>query len=172
MKPILILAMLLFSAMQTATDQPYELKGETPSVTTLKQFKSNHRHADCSNLTAHQTLCHVYDGVSFAGVTAMTFKGCTVPECESQGIGADFQDGLLVYLSYGVAPGETDTILKALKAKFGEPTEKDDKTISWKNSVGHLSLFNIRGRNRDGSERTAATMVVSALNDNGPSKDI
>ena len=49
------------------TDQPYELKGEAPGMT-LKQFKANHRHADCSNPTSRQTLCRVYEDVSFAGM--------------------------------------------------------------------------------------------------------
>jgi hypothetical protein len=58
-KRAFILATFLMAATG-ATDQPYELKGEAPGMT-LKQFKANHKHADCSNLTSRKILCRVYD---------------------------------------------------------------------------------------------------------------
>jgi hypothetical protein len=100
MKFVLTLAAILASASQSTTDQPYELKGEAPGMT-LKQFKANHRHADCSNPTSHQSLCRVYDDVSFAGQTAATFKHCATLECGAQGLSANFVDGRLVYLMNG-----------------------------------------------------------------------
>src|ERR1700723_3414016 len=75
-------------------DVAYELKGETPGTTTLKQFKKNHRHPDCTAHTEHLTTCWVYEGVSFAGQTGdNNFKGCTdLLNCGSQGINAQFVD--------------------------------------------------------------------------------
>src|SRR5580704_3233279 len=112
MKPLLLLVLILSTSR--STDQPYELKGEAPGMT-LKQFRANHKHAECSNATARQTRCRVYDGVSFAGVVAMSFKGCALPECDAQGITASFFDGRLVDLSYGVAPFSSGEIISALK---------------------------------------------------------
>ena len=73
MRFLLATAALLFSLPQSA-DQPYELKGEAPGMT-LKQFRTGHKHAECSKQSATLTTCHVYDGVSFAGVIAYTFRG-------------------------------------------------------------------------------------------------
>src|SRR5579859_4365464 len=101
MKPLLILAFLLTTSQ--STDQPYELKGEAPGVTTLKQFKANHKHAECYNPIAHQTHYRVYDGVSFAGAIAMAYKGCALRECALQGMNADFVDDRLVTLDYGIS---------------------------------------------------------------------
>jgi hypothetical protein len=46
MKFLLMMAFLLFNTSQSASDRPYELKGEAPGMT-LKQLKSNHKRADC-----------------------------------------------------------------------------------------------------------------------------
>src|SRR5437660_12599285 len=86
---LLVAALLLFSASQSSSDQPYELKGEAPGIT-LKQFKSNHKHADCMKQSETLVHCHVWNDVSFSGVAAKTFKGCPLPECTYQGIFADF----------------------------------------------------------------------------------
>jgi len=169
MKTLLILALLLTASQ--SIDQPYELKGEAPGRT-LKQFKANHKHAECSNRTAHQTTCRVYDGVSFAGVTAATYKGCALLECSAQGILANFVDGRLVYLVYGVSPGSAARIIAVLKPKFGEPTETNGKSATWKNSVGYLSVSEVVVPGSDGSPKDIATNVISAVNDSGQSKDI
>jgi hypothetical protein len=73
MKPLFFLITFAFSLPPSA-DQPYELKGEAPGMT-LKQFRTGHKHAECSKQSATLTTCHVYDGVSFAGVIAYTFRG-------------------------------------------------------------------------------------------------
>jgi hypothetical protein len=164
-------AALLLGAQQSTTDQPYELKGEAPGMT-LKQFKANHKHVECSNRTAHLTICRVYEGVSFAGVTSTTFKGCTLVECSAQGILANFVDDRLVYLVYGVNPASSKQIIGVLKTKFGEPTEASDKSATWRNSVGYLYVSEIFVPGSDGHPRDVATNVVSALNDSGQAKDI
>jgi hypothetical protein len=169
MKTLLILAMLLSTSQ--SSDQPYELKGEAPGMT-VKQFKANHKHAECSNRTAHQMSCHVYDGVSFAGVTAATYKGCALLECSAQGISANFVDGRLVYLAYGVSPGSATEIIRVLKAKFGEPTETDGKSAAWRNSVGYLLVSEVVVPSGNGPPKDIATNVISALKDSGQGKDI
>jgi hypothetical protein len=169
MKPPLILVALL-STSQLA-DQPYELKGEVPGMT-LKQFRANHKHAECSNRTAHQMSCRVYDGVSFAGVTAVTYKGCASLECSAQGIVADFFDGRLVYLLYGVSHGASEEIIATLKKKFGEPSESTKRSATWRNSVGYLAVSETVVPGPDGSARDIATSIPSSLNDRGQRKDI
>jgi hypothetical protein len=170
-KLALIFAALLLGASQSATDQPYELKGEAPGIT-LKQFKANHKHADCSNRTSHLTSCRVYDSVSFAGVGSLSSKGCLLTECSAQGIFGNFVDGQLVYLMYGVNPASSRTIIGALKSKFGEPTETTERSATWKNSVGYLSVSETSIPGSDGRPRNIATSIVSALNDGGRTKDI
>jgi hypothetical protein len=170
-KLALILTALLLGAPQSTTDQPYELKGEAPG-TTLKQFKANHKHAECSNRTTHLTSCRVYDGVSFAGAGSLSYRGCTLVECGAQGIFANFVDGRLVYLMYGLNPASSRTIIGALKSKFGEPTETTEKSATWKNSVGYLSVSETSIPGSDGHPRNIATSVVSALHDGGQTKDI
>jgi hypothetical protein len=103
MKPMVVLAATILISIPQSSDQPYELKGESPGMT-LKQFKSDHKHVECSIRTAHRTNCRVYEDVSFAGMTAMVHKGCTLIECSAQGIFANFVDDRLVYLMYGVNP--------------------------------------------------------------------
>jgi hypothetical protein len=169
MKIVLVLIILLGTPQ--GNDRPYELKGEAPGMT-LKQFRANHRHAECSNRTASQTSCRVYDGVSFAGVAAMTYKGCTSLECSAQGIFADFVGDRLVYLSYGVNPGLSDQIVSALKKKFGEPIESTKRTTTWRNSVGYLSVSDMAVPGPGGTAKDLATSVTSSLNDRGESKDI
>lgn len=169
MKPLLVLVVLLGTSQ--STDRPYELKGEAPGMT-LKQFRANHKGAECSNRTGRQTNCRVYDGVSFAGVTAMTYKGCTSLECSAQGISANFVDGRLVYLSYGVSPGASEEIIVTLKKKFGEPSESTKRSATWRNSVGYLFVSETVVPGPDGSTKDVATNVASSLNDRGRDKDI
>lgn len=168
MKPLLIFALLLSTSQ--STDQPYELKGEALGMT-LKQFKTNHKNTACSKPTAHQTHCRVYDDVSFAGSTAWSFKGCTVPECSHQGIFADFVDDRLVTLTYGVQPFP-DQVIVALKRKFGEPSESANGTTVWRNSVGYLSVVPDIGPGPNGTGVPLALRITSSLNDRGESKDI
>lgn len=176
MRLLLTTAALLFSLPQSA-DQPYELKGESPGIT-LKQFKSNHKHAECSRQSATLTRCHVYDGVSFAGVPANTFKGCATPECAFQGIFADFVDERMVRLRYGVSMGSANKIIAALKSKYGEPTKSIENpnmpgtlsSATWRNSVGYLSVSDAWApANRP---LDSYTDITSALNDTGEGKDI
>lgn len=155
------------------SDKPYELKGEAPGSTTLKQFKANHKHADCSNVTTHETDCHVYDGVSFAGVPAApASKGCTSLECRGQGILGKFIDGQLVSLTYGVEPFHQYEVTEALRSKFGEPTEKHETSWTWKNSVGTLAVVLVSVRLDDGSLKLLTTAITSSLKDQGPKNDI
>jgi len=174
-RSVILLTFVLFLAAptqpQATTDQPYELKGEAPG-TTLKQFKTNHKHAECSNRTVHQTSCRVYEGVSFAGVTSTVFKGCALVECSAQGILANFVDGRLVYLMYGVNPAASKQIIGVLKTKFGEPAEATERSATWRNSVAYLSVSETSITGSDGHVRNIATSVVSALNDSGQAKDI
>jgi hypothetical protein len=166
-----IIAALLCSVAQSATDQPYELKGESPGMT-LMQFKSNHKHAECSNRTSNRISCRVDDGISFAGITAMTHKGCATLECSAQGIFANFVDERMVSLSYGVAPGHSGEIIEALKKKFGEPKESTEHSATWRNSVGYLLVSETVVPSPDGSKQDIATLITSSLNDGGGGKDI
>jgi hypothetical protein len=142
-------------------DVAYELKGETPGTTTLKQFKKNHRHPDCTAHTERQTTCWVYEGVSFAGQTSHNFKGCTdLLNCGGQGINAQFVDDVMVSLTYGVMEGPD--ILPALRSKYGEPTMTKGAYSEWKNSVGTLSI----------GTSGLTTSITSSLNDKGAKRDI
>src|ERR1043166_6212800 len=122
-----ILAVLLLGTPQSASDQPYELKGEAPGMM-LKQFKSNHKHADCTKQSETLVHCHIWNDVSFGGVEAMTFKGCPTLECIYQGIFADFVDGRMIRLRYAVSAGSARKNISALKKKNTEPTHNTKKT--------------------------------------------
>ena len=167
----LLLTLVVVLSASQLTDRPYELKGEAPGMP-LKQFMANHKHAECFNHTARQTSCRVYDGVTFAGVTAMTYKGCTSLECSAQGILANFVDGRLVYLSYGVSPGASQEIIVTLKKKFGEPSALTKRSATWRNSVGYLYVSEMVVPGPDGSTKDIATNIDSSLNDRGEGKDI
>jgi len=167
-----VVALLLVTG-QSATDQPYELKGEAPRIT-LKQFKANHKHVVCTNRSVHLTDCRVHDRVSLAGVDSLSDKFCMVAGCDGQGISANFVDGRLTRLAYGLGPGGASTVIKVFKSKFGEPTETNDAGTSatWKNSVGYLAVSETSIPESDGHRRYIQTSVVSASNDSGLSKDI
>lgn len=169
MRFLLAAALLLFSGSQSAPDRPYVLKGEAPGMT-LKQFKSNHKHADCLKHSATLTSCHVTDGVSFAGVPANTFKGCTMPECTYQGIFADFVDDRMVRLRYAILLGSAAPIIAALKSKYGQPVKSTETSATWKNSIAYLSVSEAWGLQRDSLD--SYTDITSALNDIGQGKDI
>jgi hypothetical protein len=159
-----------FAQQQPAADKPYELKGETPGLTTLKQFKANHKHADCTGSPALQLSCRVYGWISFAGRSGAGVKGCIFgDECADQGILASFNGGVLVSLTYGVMPFGEDGIYDALTEKFGKPTSQDNKgrypSYTWKNSVGYLSLSTSYARDSNGNIRPDATTITSSLND-------
>lgn len=173
-KLVLSLGVLLLGAGQSTThptDQPYELEGEAPGIS-LKQFKANHKHAECSNRSSHLTGCRVYDGISFAAVDSLSSKGCMLVECSAQGIFASFVDDRLVYLMYGVNPASSKTIIEALKSKYGEQTETAERSATWRNSVGYLYVSETSVPGSDRQARHIATSVVSAVNDSGKSKDI
>jgi hypothetical protein len=161
------------STTQSPTDQPFELKGEAPGMT-LKQFKANHKHAACTNRGAHLTDCRVHDRVSLAGVDSLSDKVCMAVGCDGQGIFAKFVDGRLTLLSYGLGPGGAGTVIGVLKSKFGEPmeTNKTGTSASWSNSAGSLSVSEVSLPGADGHPRYIQTSVISALKDNGISKDI
>jgi len=170
MKISILVGLLLIGWLQT-TAKPFDLKGETPGTTTLKEFKRNHKpqHVECSNQVPRVTDCHVFYDVSFAGVVAHTFKGCGDIECDNQGIFAKFNDGLMVELRYGVAPFQDDVVLAALKAKFGDPDSQAGSTYTWKNSVGTLTLEPWKAIN---SPRFVGLMITSKLNDGSLRDDI
>ncbi len=172
-KLVLTLVAFLLGAGRTTTDQPYELKGEAPGIT-LTQFKSNHQHVGCTNRNAHLTDCRVHDRVSLAGVDSLSEKVCMAVGCDGQGIFANFVDGRLTRLSYGLAPGGASIIIGVLKSKFGEPTETNETGTSatWRNSVGSLSVSEVSLPGADGHPRYIQTSVISALSDNGLNKDI
>lgn len=79
---------------------------------TLDQFKKNHPDASCVG-DAQSTVCRIYQGVSFAGVKAACDSSCKefkpnpghlTPDCSpAQGIKAEFVNGQMVLLYYGVA---------------------------------------------------------------------
>ena len=173
MKFVLNLVALMLVTGQSATDQPYELKGEAPGMT-LKQFKANHKHMGCTDRSVHLTDCRVHDRVSIAGVDSLSDRFCMVAGCDGQGISANFVDGRLTRLAYGLGPGGASTVIKALKSKFGEPTETNETGTSatWKNSVGYLAVSETSIPESGGHRRYIQTSVVSASNDSGLSKDI
>jgi hypothetical protein len=159
------------SAQTAAPEQLFDLKGEAPGLT-LKEFKAHHRHADCTNSGSHKTTCQEFKDVSFAGVSALSWKGCLLPECRGQGIFATFVDGRLVSLMYGVAPYSSKEIIKTLKAKFGAPTEETEQSATWRNSVGYLSVSDIVVTDKNGKPEHLATSITTATNDQGSGKDI
>ncbi len=169
MKSAVLLAVLLFATPETNVDRAYSLKGETPGMT-LKEFKNNHKDADCSPRTARITSCRAYSGVSFAGMESFAYKHCALPECEVQGITANFFDSKLIRLAYGVS-GSYVEMVKILQEKFGKPTEENSTATTWRNSVGYLAVSSIIVRAPDGSGQFVGVSIVSGLNDTGAAND-
>jgi len=174
MKLLVAIVALLLGVPQSA-DQPYELKGDVPGMT-LNQFKANHKHAMfCQRPSSTVTKCHVYQGVSFAGVEGNSSKSCGVPGCVFQGIFADFVDDRLVRLRYGVSMGSAAKIIVALKQKYGEPSKVAEKSgaisgATWRNSVGYLSVSDSWAP--PSLPLDSYTDITSGLNDAGEGKDI
>ena len=162
----MILLFLFFNSPQSASDKPYELKGETPGITSLKQFKSNHKHSDCTKRSETLVGCHVAGDVSFAGVPACNSS----PECAYQGIFAEFVGERMVRLRYVVSIGSVNKIIAALTAKYGEPTKSTPTSAKWKNSVGTLDVGDFNGLPNE--SLAMHTHIESALNDQSESKDI
>ena len=177
MKFALIIVALLFGTSQSTSDRPYELKGEAPGMT-LKQFKQNDKHADCTKQSEILVHCLVWSDVSFGGVVANTFKGCPTPECVYQGIFANFVDGRMVRLRYAVSAGSASKIIAALKKSTASLRRAGKIRIcrellssaTWKNSVGSLTVSDFWGP--PNQILNSYTDVTSALNDAGEGKDI
>ena len=169
MRTAFFLVAFLCAIPQSTPDRAYELKGEFPGMT-LKEFKSNHKDADCSRRTSRITNCRAYVGVSFAGMQSFAYKGCALPECLAQGITANFFDDKLVSLSYGVS-GSYNDVVKILKDKFGPPTEESAEGTKWKNSIGYLWVSKLVVFGPDGTGRFVGVRVASSLNDTGAAKD-
>jgi hypothetical protein len=166
MKCLAIIVFLLFSPRQSASDKPYELKGEAPGITSLKQFKSNHKHSDCIKRSDILVSCHVAGDISFAGVPACNAS----PDCANHGIFAEFVSERMVRLRYVVSIGSVDKIIAALTAKYGEPTKSTPTSAKWKNSVGTLDVGDFNGLPNE--PLPMHTHIESALNDQSESKDI
>ena len=167
MKCLAIIVFLLFSPRQSASDKPYELKGEAPGITSLKQFKSNHKHSDCNKRSETMVSCHVTGDISFAGVPACNSS----PECAyQQGIFAEFIGERMVRLRYVVSIGSVNKIIAALTAKYGEPTKSTPTSAKWKNSVGTLDVGDFNGLPNE--SLALHTHIESALNDQNEGKDI
>ncbi len=93
--------------------------------------------------------CHVWDGVSFAGVTARGVVMCgseapggsLVVEC-LQGIDAHFVNNLLAGISYLMAGDDAskDAVISALKKEFGPSTTEDKDQAVWSSDVLILSV--------------------------------
>jgi hypothetical protein len=178
MRIALLLAALLAWVTSAPTDAPYELKGEAPGMT-LEKFKANHPDADCQKRTARIDACFIYEGVSFAGVEALSNKSCkdaVVGDgrdyCLYQGINAEFFDGRMTRLMYGVAPGSMLTIVEALKKKYGKPYSEREGWVIWTNSVSTLTVASQKRKMRDGATQEVATVIMTYLNDKGSDKDI
>jgi hypothetical protein len=173
MRFLLLAAVLLLPAPQS-NDQPYELKGEAPGMT-MKEFRANHKHAECSRKSATVAKCEDRDGVSFAGVDAKTWRNCKLEECAFRGIFADFVDERLVCLRYSVSMGSAEKVIAALAKKYGEPSQTTKSSGSassatWKNSVGYLTVMDIWVTGNHVLD--SSTDITSGLNDAGESKDI
>ncbi len=116
---------------------------------TLEAFTAKHPKLKCTKRNDTLSDCHVWDGVSFAGVTARGVEKCgsdapggtLVVEC-LQGIDAHFVNNLLAGISYLVAGDEGDkgTVVSALKKEFGPPTTEDKDQAVWSSDVLILSV--------------------------------
>ena len=69
----------------------------------------------------------------------------------NQGIGAEFVDGKLESLSYGVAKGMAPSAIEALKKKYGKPDVGGSRSAEWSNSVSTLVVMSLQTRKRDGT---------------------
>jgi hypothetical protein len=174
MKTLLAVSCLLFfGCTQITTDRPYQLNGEGPGMT-LDQFRMNHPNAFCTVAPNDENLsgCNVYEGVSFAGVKATSNNSCKdfkpgpnqpVPDwCHTQGIYAEFIDGKMTALSYGVAKGMLPTVVETLKKQYGKPNEEGRMAL-WSNSVSALTVLSIGTKHSDGAFVDTSTFITVRL---------
>jgi hypothetical protein len=116
---------------------------------TLDVFTAKHPKLKCTKRNDTLSDCHVWDGVSFAGVSARgvekcgseTTDGSLVVDC-LQGIDAHFVNKLLAGISYLVAGDDAskDAVISALKKEFGPPTTEDKDQTTWSSDVLILSV--------------------------------
>jgi len=116
---------------------------------TLDVFTAKHPKLKCTKRNDTLSDCHVWDGVSFAGVSARGVEKCDsetpdvslVVDC-LQGIDAHFVNKLLAGISYLVAgdDGSKDAVISALKKEFGPPTTMDKDQAVWSSDVLILSV--------------------------------
>jgi hypothetical protein len=116
---------------------------------TLEAFTAKHPKLKCTKRNDTLSDCHVWDGVSFAGVSAKGVEKCDsetpdgtlVVDC-LQGIDAHFVNNLLAGISYLLAGGDgsKDAVISALKKEFGEPTTLDKDQAVWSSDVLILSV--------------------------------
>lgn len=168
---VAFVVLLLGCTAQTFADRPYQLNGEGPGMT-LEEFKKNHPDAYCGGDT-EDADCHVYEGVSFAGVKATSDNSCRdfkpgpnhpIPDyCHAQGMRAEFAGGKMVSLSYGVAKGMLPTVIEALKKQYGKPDEEDSSFASWSNSVSVLTVVRIGTMHHGGPYVDASTFISVTL---------
>ena len=116
---------------------------------TLDVFTAKHPKLKCTKRNDTWSDCHVWDGVSIAGVSAKGLEKCDtekpdvslVVDC-LQGIDAHFVNKLLAGISYLVAGDgvSKDSIVSALKKEFGPPTTMDKDQAVWSSEVLILSV--------------------------------
>ena len=116
---------------------------------TLDVFTAKHPKLKCAKRNDTLSDCHVWDGVSFAGVGVKGVEKCgsetpdgsLVVDC-LQGIDAHFVNNLLAGISYLVAgdDGSKNTVVSALKKEFGPPTTEDKDQTTWSSDVLILSV--------------------------------
>lgn len=116
---------------------------------TLEVFTAKHPKLKCTKRNDTLSDCHVWDGVSFAGVAVKGVEKCgsetpdvsLVVDC-LQGIDAHFVNKLLAGISYLVAgdDGAKDAVISALQKEFGPPTTMDKDQTVWSSDVLILSV--------------------------------
>ena len=116
---------------------------------TLEAFTAKHPKLKCTKRNDTLSDCHVWDGVSFAGVSARGVEKCgsdapdgsLVVDC-LQGIDAHFVSNLLAGISYLMAgdDGSKDKVVSALEKEFGPPTNMDKDQAVWSSDVLILSV--------------------------------
>ena len=116
---------------------------------TLDVFTAKHPKLKCTKRNDTLSDCHVWEGVSFAGVTVKGVEKCgsETPEVSLvvdclQGIDAHFVNKLLAGISYIMAgnDGSKDAVVSALKREFGTPTTEDKDQTTWSSDVLILTV--------------------------------
>jgi hypothetical protein len=125
-----------------------DLKGDKLGES-LDVFKANHPKLQCKKRDSQLTDCHVWDGVSIAGVTVRGVEKCSSEASDSaptvncmQGIDAHFVSELLAGLSYLVEgdDGSKGLIVSAFKQEYGPPTSEGQDQVMWSNDALILSI--------------------------------